>query len=282
MSRQVLDFPIRSDKLRMTASIKAHLASHKSAFQQIDIYDTDVFGRMLFLDNHVQLAEMDEAAYHETLVHPALMAQENPTRALVVGGGDGGVIREICKHASITHVDMVEIDGDVVKLCREHLPSVSDGAFEDPRVHLHLTDAFPFVKEDHAPYDLIVVDATDTYEEEDGEISEMLFTDTFYADCLRLLSPTGFVVTQADNVLYCPYSLVEIQANFRRTFPEVGDYWASVPSFGGYSGICWAGRTPLQPQFRPERVSRLRYLDELNFRQGFLPLPFTVPGSPTS
>lgn len=253
-----LTYPIRSDKLTTTVEISSHICHETSAFQTIDIYDTEAFGKMLFLDGHVQLAELDEHAYHEALVHIPLMGMDHPTRALVIGGGDGGVLRELCKHETITHIQMVEIDEAVIRLCRTHMPAVSGGAFDDPRVRLTIGDAFAFVKEDHEPFDLIVVDATDVYEEADGELSEMLFTQEFYGDCLRLLSPNGVVVTQADNLLFCPYSLEEIAKNFRQTFPCVGGYWTLVPSFGGVSAFCWAGRSPLAPRWR--NVRDLKYL----------------------
>lgn len=257
----------------MTASVKAHVAHEKSAFQTIDVIDTDPFGRALLLDGHIQLTEMDERAYHEALVQIPLMALPEALAALVVGGGDGGVIREIARHPEIERIDMVEIDEGVVRVCREHLPSLSAGAFDDPRVHLHLTDAFPYVKEAQAKYDLIVVDSTDTYEEEEGEISEMLFTDGFYGDLRRLLAPGGIVVTQADNSVFCPYSMEDIRAMFGRVFPRVGTYQALVPSFGGFSGFVWAseGRDARAP-FAP-RVE-LRYLNEATYALAFAELRF--------
>lgn len=257
----------------MTVKVTETLCHRKTAFQTIDILQTDAFGRILLLDEHIQLAELDEHAYHEALVHIPLLSVAKPRRALVVGGGDGGVLRELVKHPTMEQIDMVDIDGGVVEESRRHLPFVSDGAFDDPRVNLTFGDAFPYVKQDRPAYDLIIVDATDTYEEEDGEISAALFTDEFYADCKRLLAPGGFVVTQADNLLFCPYSLDEIMANFGRTFAHVGSYWAMVPSFGGFSGYCWAGQEPLVPNWHQPEFS-CRYLSELTYRLAFQPLPF--------
>jgi spermidine synthase len=275
MPETTLTFPIRSDKLTMSVRVSEMLCQVKTEFQTVEILQTDALGRMLFLDGHVQLAEIDEYAYHEALVHIPLLGVAQPKRALVVGGGDGGVLRELCKHASIEQIDMVEIDAGVVAACREHLPGVSNGAFNDPRVNLVIGDAFAFVKQGElAPYDLIVVDATDVYEEEDGELSEMLFTDEFYKDCLRLLSDEGFVVTQADNLLFCPYSLEEISANFGRVFPEVGSYWALVPSFGGYSGYCWASKRRLDPIWR--EIPGLRYLSPRTLEMAVNPLPIST------
>lgn len=271
-----LSIPIRSDKLSMSVDVTP-VASLKTEFQTIDVFDSIAFGRMLLLDGHIQLTALDEKAYHEALVHVPLLNVPNPRRALVVGGGDGGVIRELCRWPSMEHIDMVEIDEGVIKVCREHLPSVSNGAFDDPRVHLHLGDAFAFVKQAKGAYDLIVVDCTDVYEEEDGGLSEMLFTDEFYRDCRACLSPSGFVVTQADNLLFCPYSLDAIREAFRRTFAAVGSYWAMVPSFGGFSGYCWASQGPVvAPSFGDLQVPPIEfeYLNALNYDLGMKGLPF--------
>lgn len=272
-----LTFPIRSDKLTMTASVREHLLSRKTKFQQIDILDTEVFGRVLLLDNHIQLTELDEHAYHEALVQIPLLSMDQPKSALVIGGGDGGVLRELAKHSSIEHVDMVEIDAGVLEASREFLSGVSDGAFCDPRMHIHVADAFPFVKQTVRKYDLIVADSTDTYEEEDGALSEMLFTDEFYRDCFNALAETGILVTQADNLLFCPYSLEGIQAMFSRVFPRTGSYQAIIPSFGGFSGYCWASKgAQVSERYPSEKAAdlNLRYLNEATWSYAFSKLSF--------
>ncbi len=241
---QFLTYPIRSDKLTMTVKVSGRVADHRSEFQRIEIVDTEVFGRMLLLDGHVQLAEFDEHAYHEALVHVPLLSMESPRRALIVGGGDGGVARELARDPRIEHVDMVEIDRAVVDLCREHMPGLHAGGLDDPRVKVHIADAFEFVKAATEPYDLIVADSTDVYEDEEGELSARLFTDAFYRDLLRLLTPTGFVVTQADNPVFCPYSLADVLESFGRVFPSTGSYQALVPSFGGVSAFVWGSQGP--------------------------------------
>lgn len=279
MAEPFLEYPIRSDKLSTRVRIREVVHESVTEFQRITILDTEVLGRMLLLDGHIQLTEFDERAYHEALVQIPLMNVPNPTRALVVGGGDGGVLREICRHGSIEHVDIVEIDLGVIEACRVHLPGLSNGAFADPRVDLHVGDAFEFVKGDRGPYDLIVVDCTDVYEDEAGGLSEMLFTERFYQDCRRLLSHDGFLVSQADNLVFCPYSLQAIETAFRTVFPRVGSYQALVPSFGGYSGYCWAGdgaegpapdwdSLPNPPSFE------LRYLNPTTYALAFAKLGF--------
>jgi len=269
-----LTFPIRGDKLSMNVSVKEHVAHRKTEFQTIDVYDTDVFGRVLLLDGHVQLSELDEHAYHESLVQIPLNSIQFPKRALVVGGGDGGAIRELVKNEYIEDIDLVEIDRGVVDLCREHLPTVSAGAFDDPRVHLHISDAFPFLKKIELPYDVIVMDSTDTYEGEDEALSEHLFTESFYRDCLHALTDLGFLVTQADNLLFCPYSLESILDTFRKVFPKSGSYQALIPSFGGFSGFVWASKGVRLSEWWTEPRSQHRYLNAVTFALAFQTLSF--------
>lgn len=269
-----ITFPIRSDKLSQNVAVTKTIFHEKSKWQTIDILDTEVFGRVLLLDGHIQLTEFDERAYHEGLVQIPLLNLPTAKRALVVGGGDGGVIRELCRSESIQHIDIVEIDEAVIRASKEHLPSLSANAFNDPRVHLHVADAFAFVKQALEPYDLIVVDSTDTYEDEEGEISAMLFTREFYQDCFRLLSDQGIVVTQADNHIFCPYSLVEIKELFSSIFPNVGSYQALVPSFGGFSAYCYASKgVHLDPASKVPS-DRFKYLNPVTYALAFTPLEF--------
>jgi spermidine synthase len=197
-------------------------------------------------------------------------------RALVIGGGDGGVIRELCKHEGIQRVDLVEIALGVIESCQSALPELSAGAFDDPRVRVHVEDAFAFVKRATEPYDLIVADSTDVYEDEEGGLSEALFTEEFYRDCLRLLSDDGMLVTQADNLVFCPYSLEGILSLFGKVFPATGSYQALVPSFGGYSGFAWASKGARPAQNLPAAAASLplRYLNETMYRLAFTGLPF--------
>lgn len=259
----------------MTVEVQEHLASVQSPFQKIDVYDSEVFGKMLLLDGHIQLTTFDERAYHESLVWVPLLNITQPKRALVVGGGDGGVLREICRCQSIEAIDMVEIDQAVVEVSKQHLPTVSAGAFDDPRVNLVVGDAFEYCKGEHEPYDLVVVDCTDVYEDEEGELSEMLFTSAFYADVLRLLKPDGFVVTQADNPVFCPYSRDEVLGLFGQVFPVTGSYWGLVPSFGGVSAYVWGSRqATVRPESEVPSGMGLVYLNDANYSSALLPLVF--------
>ena len=206
-----------------------------------------------------------------------MLSLANPTRALVIGGGDGGVVRELARHKSMQTIDMVEIDQGVIDSCSEFLPSLSGGAFADRRVHIHVQDAFEFVKKATTPYDLIVMDSTDVYEDETGELSERLFTQSFYQDCFNALSKDGFVVTQADNLIFCPYSLEAIKADFEKVYKRVGDYQAIVPSFGGFSGFCWGSKgAEIQKTFAKEKAQDIgcSYLNETTYALAFRQFSF--------
>ncbi|MDR3690848.1 MAG: hypothetical protein P4L46_15830 [Fimbriimonas sp.] len=280
MKPSTLQVPIRSDKLTLQVLISKQVAHRQTQFQTIDIYETEAFGRVLTLDGHIQLAEIDERTYHEYLVHVPLMSIPHPKTALVVGGGDGGVLRELCKHSTLERIDMAEIDEGVIEESKEHLPFVSAGAFDDPRVTVHVTDAFEFIKRVDCRYDLIVVDSTDVYENEEGGISEQLFTSEFYSDCVRALSGNGFVVTQADNPVFCPYSLEHITAQFSGCFTATGAYFAAIPSFGGFSAYCWGSRgAMISGSYDEERALQLNLssLSRAGYHFAMVPVHRALP-----
>jgi len=273
---RALEFPIRGDLLSVTASTRSHVAHYTSPFQTIDIWDTAVFGKVLLLDGHIQLAELDEQAYHECLVRIPMLNLPKAKSALIVGGGDGGALRELCRFPQLERIEMAEIDPAVIELCRMHLPALSNGAFDDPRVSLHVGDAFAYVRDRKERYDLIILDSTDTYEESSGELSEALFTSDFYRDCFGALKPGGIVVTQADNPVYCPYSLAAIKEQLGAVFGNVGSYLGLVPSFGGYSGFCFASRDAgLSTRWNPTWPEGI-YLEEASYNLAFSDLRFAL------
>lgn len=277
MDRAFLTIPIRGEKISLRVEVREVSARIETEFQTIEVVETDALGTVLLLDGHVQLATIDEAAYHEALVHIPMLSLENPKRALVVGGGDGGVLRELVKHKGLERIEMVEIDEGVVNTCMRHLPKISGGAFDDPRVKLHIADAFGFLKEVREPYDLLVLDITDVYEGEDGALSEQLFTSEFYADCARALKPNGLLVTQSDNHVFCPYSKVGIMDSLRPHFEKLGSYQATVPSFGGFSAYVWASAGAAVAQSFPKEKAasiRLDYLNEATWAFAMTKLPF--------
>ncbi len=275
VQKTALYIPTRSDKLGLQVEVRETILDEQTEFQRIQVLDTLALGRVLLLDGHVQLSELDEHAYHESLVQIPLASVPDPRRALVVGGGDGGVIRELCRHASLEHIDMVEIDAGVVEACCGSMPFVSAGAFDDPRVHVHIEDAFAFVKQSQETYDMIVVDCTDVYEEEEEALSTDLFTRGFYEDLMRILSDRGFTVSQADNLVFCPYSTEAALQKFGDVFPSSGTYWCMVPSFGGFSGFVWGSRGAKLSSSLGQVPSGLQYLDATTYALAMRPVPFT-------
>lgn len=277
MPDRILTYPIRGQKFSYSIEVREHLFSAKTEFQQIDIYDTDCFGKLLTLDGHIQLSDLDEFAYHEALIHVPMLSIPNPRRALVIGGGDGGALRELCRWKCLEHIEMVEIDGEVIEASKKWLPELSDGAFNDPRIKVNIADAFDFLVKVRDPYDFIVMDITDVYEEEEGELSESLMTAKFLSDVRNALSPAGLAVSQADNLVFCPYSLASLSSALEAVFEQTGSYQALVPSFGGFSGFVWAGiQTEVARNWPGSGDLRLKYLNQTTYDLGFSRLPFNL------
>ncbi len=280
MPDRILTYPIRGQKFSYSIEVREHLYSGKTEFQQIDIYDTECFGKLLTLDGHIQLSDLDEFAYHEALIHVPMLSIPDPRRALVIGGGDGGALRELCRWKSLETIEMVEIDGQVIEASKKWLPELSAGAFDDPRVKVNIADAFDFLVKIQEPYDFIVMDITDVYEEEEGELSESLMTAKFLGDVKKALKPTGLAVSQADNLVFCPYSLGSLSSALRAVFEKSGSYHALVPSFGGFSGFVWAGnQTEVVSSWPGAGDLKLKYLNETTYRLAISRLPF-MPNGP--
>ena len=204
--------------------------------QDLVIFENRIFGRVLALDGVVQTTEGDEFIYHEMLSHVPVLAHGAASRVLIIGGGDGGMAREALKHPGITDVTMVEIDPSVVELCRAHLPSISAGAFDNPRLNLVIADGAKFVEETDSRWDVIIIDSTDPL----GP-GEVLFGERFYRGCKRCLTEGGILVTQ-NGVPYVQGD--EVTNSFQRLSPHFEDVWffvAPVPTYqGGHMAFGWA------------------------------------------
>lgn len=220
---------------RQSFRINQVLSRSKSAFQNIEIFETDYFGRILVLDGVIQTTERDEFVYHEMLVHVPVLAHGAVRDVLIIGGGDGGVLREVLRHPVASAV-MVEIDGDVVDLCKAHLPSLSDGAFDNPRAELIIGDGFGYAAETDRQFDVIIVDSTDPF----GP-GEILFSDDFYKNCRRILRPGGIMVTQNGVPFFQGSEVATTARRMRPFFDDVAFYGAVVPTYiGGFMTLAWA------------------------------------------
>lgn len=272
MNADSLTYPIAGDRLAMRVGIRRTLVDRQTEFQRVQLVETTAFGRMLFLDGHVQLAEFDEFAYHEALVHVPASSVPQARSALVLGGGDGGVLRELVKYERLQTIEMVELDPGVIETCREHLPALGADGWNDPRVTVHIGNALTYVPAITTPVDLMVMDVTDAYEDEPGSLSEPLWGDAFFEACRRALSPGGMLVCQADNPLFCPRAARRILGALRTAFPAAGLYHALVPSFGGLSAFAWASNGPEPLREWPADVAsdlRLRYLNPVTYQLAF-------------
>ncbi len=208
----------------------------QTGLQDLIIFENAKFGRVLTLDGVVQTTEGDEFIYHEMLTHVPVTAHGSARHVLIIGGGDGGMAREVLKHQGVERVTMVEIDAGVVDMSKRHLPSLSACAFDNPRLDLVITDGAKYVAETADRFDVIIVDSTDPI----GP-GEVLFTAAFYADCKRCLNPGGIVVTQNGVPFLQSDEVVNSWHRLGESFADVSFYIAPVPTYqGGHMAFGWA------------------------------------------
>ena len=207
--------------------VDRHLYSHKSDYQQIDIYETPEFGRVLTLDGNVMLTERDEFIYDEMITHVPMAVHPNVRRVLVIGAGDGGVIRELTRYPEIEAIDMVEIDPLVVEVCRKYLPQTAC-RLDDPRVTIYYEDGLKYIRRFEDVYDLIIVDSTDPFGPGEG-----LFTREFYGNCYKALRADGIMVNQHESPFYSEDAIACQRAHKRivESFPISRVYQAHIPTY---------------------------------------------------
>jgi spermidine synthase len=221
--------------------IKSTIYSRQSPFQQIEILETESYGRCLILDGKMQSSETDEFIYHEALVHPALLTHPNPRRGFIVGGGEGATLREMLRYRSMEHVLMVDIDEEVVSSCRTHLPEWHRGAFDDPRTELRYCDARKYLEETTDVYDIIIIDISEPVEEGPAYL---LYTREFYRMVMERLTPNGLIALQAGTTsLTNLLNLSAVYQTLRTAFPVVCPYQAIIPSFGLPWGFILASKS---------------------------------------
>jgi spermidine synthase len=213
--------------VRFSVKVKEQLVSKQSPFQRIDVFDSEEFGRFLTLDGLMMVTEKDEFIYHDMIVHVPMATNPGIRRVLVIGGGDGGTVRELTRYAAIERIDMVDIDEMVVDVCREHIPRTSC-RLDDPRVRLFFEDGLKFVRRFDDEYDLIIVDSTDPFGPGEG-----LFTREFYGNCFKALTPEGILVNQHENPYYEYYADAMRRAHRRieDSFPVCRVYQAHIPTY---------------------------------------------------
>jgi spermidine synthase len=230
------------------------LLHRRTAHQDLMVFETPSFGRVLALDGVIQTTERDEFIYHEMLVHVPLFAHGAVRRVLIVGGGDGGAAREVLRHP-VASVTVVELDRTVVDVCREHLPSLADGAFDEQRLDLVISDGAAYVAAaDADAFDIIIVDSTDPI-----GAAEVLFSEAFYADCKRCLVAGGVLVTQNGVPFLQPDEVTMTHGRLTGLFADSTFYVVPVPTYvGGVMTLAWASDDEKLRQC-PEDVLNERY-----------------------
>jgi spermidine synthase len=245
--------------VRQTYEITRVLYREKTSHQDLIIFETPVYGRVLALDNVVQVTQNDEYVYHEMMTHVPILAHGKARRVLIIGGGDGGILRETLRH-KVERVTMVEIDRAVVDMCLRYMPSIPARAFEDKRTELVIADGARFVAATADRFDVIIVDSTDP-----AGPGEVLFSESFYRQCRRCLAAGGILVNQNGVPFLQTGELAMTYRRRKKFFKDAGFYVAAIPSYyGGLMALGWASdnrrarAVPAATLRRRARAARLK------------------------
>jgi len=223
-------------------AVKKFIRTAKTNCQNVEIVDTCLYGKCLFLDGKLQSSELDEFIYHESLVHPALTVHPSPKEILVIGGGEGATLREALRHPMVVQAHMIDVDEELVDLCKKHLTDFSKGAFDDPRAKLVFFDARKWLEENTKQWDVIIIDLPEPLR---NSPACLLYTREFYSTVLSRLREEGTAAVQAGTT-HVGYNALFANVNrtLRDVFPVVRAYHTFIPSYQlpwGFSlaSKCW-------------------------------------------
>ena len=239
----------QNENVNFTCRVKKTIYSEKTDFQEIDIVETEYFGKMMVLDGVIQTTTFDEFIYHEMIVHVPMFTHPNPQKVLVIGGGDGGSVREITKHKSVEKVDWVDIDGRVIEACKTYLPEWNNMIQGNPVVELKIQDGLKHMKESQGQYDVIVVDCSDPV----GP-GELLFQYDFYKDIYGALKEDGLFVQQTESPFYHRELIHRIQKDVKSIYPITGLYTANIPTYPSGLHCFTIGSKKYDPSMTPVRI----------------------------
>jgi spermidine synthase len=219
--------------------VKRELARVQSDFQDIVVFESYTHGRVLVLDGCIQITEGDEFVYQEMLTHVPMLAHGDAKRVLIIGAGDGGVLRRVLQHKNVERAVMVEIDGEVIRLSKEFLPDIAGDAWNDPRAEVLVADGIDYVRKAEAgSFDVVIVDSTDPI-----GVGEVLFTDEFYSNVARLLSDRGVIVNQCGVPAMQAEELRDTSIRRAKSFADIYAYVAAVPTYvGGFMTLGWSAK----------------------------------------
>ncbi|HWS23898.1 MAG TPA: polyamine aminopropyltransferase [Anaerolineales bacterium] len=224
---------------RKSLRIEEVLFEGRSDFQQIQVFRTAFFGNTLVLDGIIQLTEKDNMGYHEMITHVPMLAVENPENVLIVGGGDGGSLRQVLRYSSVKHAVLCELDQMVVDVSRKYFPAFGD-PLSDPRAELVIRDAFDYLAENVSKFDVIISDTTDPI-----GMAERLFSDEFYRLMAAALKPGGAMATQCEQPYFDDDLILKIYQSAQEVFKNPAYYYAQVPTYpGGGIGFMYGSDVP--------------------------------------
>ncbi len=216
------------ENVEVRYKIKEFLKEMQTEFQHLLLVDTFEYGKMLLLDGIVQTTEKDEFFYHEMMAHVPVLSHPSPRKVLIVGGGDGGVLREVLKHDSVEKVTLVEIDPLVIDFCKEHLASINNGAFDDMRTEVIIADGAEYLENTSNQYDIIIVDSPDPI----GP-ARILFSKSFYDSLAKAMNPGGIMVRQTGSVELQAQEQMQANRILKHMFTYTSFYVYTVPTYVG-------------------------------------------------
>jgi len=262
----------RTLKVRIRESIE----KIKSEFQEIEVVASEAFGKILLIDNVIMLTESDEFCYHEMISHVPLCVHPNVEKVLVIGGGDGGTVREVLKHDNIRYIDVCEIDEKVIEISKKHFPNLAN-SFSDSRVKIYCEDGNQFIKKHREEYDLIIVDSSDPI----GP-AEVLFQEAFYQSMYNALNDRGIVVSQAESFFYHSKTIKHLFSFIKKIFPVFDYYYTMVPTYpSGVIGFTFCSKKyhPINNFNRRQslKLKNLKYYDEAIHKASFSLPVFAQP-----
>jgi len=259
-------------KASFSLEVSRIIYSGKSEFQKIEIFESPFFGKVLVIDDCIMLTERDEFIYHEMIAHVALYVHPHPSKVLVIGGGDGGTVREVLKHQDVQEVLLVDIDRMVSEVCLKYFPEISSQLSSD-KLTCQFQDGVKYVRNTKDKFDLIIIDSTDPI-----SVGEGLFTQQFYQDCRRILNTDGILINQAESPIFTQKWLQDISRKLRPVFPGLDFYHAHIPTYpSGYWLFGFASKKyhPLKDfrrnKFKQQNLSLNYYNPELHKAAFVLP-----------
>lgn len=242
---------------------KRRLLSKQTQFQHLELLESTDLGLTLRLDGCLMTAEKEEFFYHESLIHPATLAHQNPKQALILGGGDGGALEELLKHPSIESATLVDIDAEVIEVAKAHFQSINKGALDNPRANVIVGDGAKFVKQSDQQFDLVFLDLTDP-ETPAGP----LYTPAFFQDCKQRLAKGGAMVIHLGAPFYEPEQIRRLSTDLQAVFKHVSAYGLHIPLYGAYWAMAVVSDELLPTQITVEQVQQRiqeRGLDDLQY-----------------